>query len=110
MAETILATASQKQVWMSKYFQQYVGNLQNLVGTGSGSANALAGQGQSYANAVSANNNSAASAAGNAGIAGANAINALIGNAFNAYGLGRGGSSFGGGGAAYNAFAPGIGG
>ena len=86
------------------YGQQYVGNLQSEVSTGASSANALAGQGQSYANAVSSNNNNAATAAGNADTASANAFNGLITT------LARGGSSFGGGGAGYNPFAPGIGG
>jgi hypothetical protein len=91
-----------------QYGQQYVGNLQNEVSTGAGSANALAGQGQSYANAVSTNNNSAAAASGNAGLTAANGLNGLLGNAFNAYALSRGGSSFGGPGATTNAFAPSI--
>jgi hypothetical protein len=89
------------------YGQQYVGNLQNLVGTGAGSANALAGQGQSYANAVSSNNNSAASAAGNAALLNASNINNLLGNAFKGSGSLVGGTSFGGGGGT-NAFAPGM--
>jgi hypothetical protein len=86
------------------YGQQYVGNLQNEVSTGAGSANALAGQGQSYANAVSSNNNSAAAASGKASLDAANAISGLFGT------LARGGTSFGGGGGGYNAFAPVIGG
>jgi hypothetical protein len=99
-----------------QYGQQYVNNLEYETGVGANSANALAGQGQSYANAVSNNNNSvsnnnnsAASASGNASVASANSINGLIGNAFSAYGLARGGSSYGGGGSGtdYNAFAPG---
>jgi hypothetical protein len=89
-----------------QYGQQYVQNLEYETGLGANSANALAGQGQSYANAVSANNNSAATASGNASLAGANAINGLIGNAFSAYGMARGASSYGGG-QDYNAFAPG---
>ena len=89
-----------------QYGQQYVANLQNLVGTGAGSANALAGQGQSYANAVSSNNNSAATAAGNASLAQANAFTGALGQTLGA--LGR--SSFLGGAGGYNAFAPGIGG
>jgi hypothetical protein len=89
-----------------QYGQQYVGNLQNEVATGAGSANALAGQGQSYANAVSSNNNNAATAAGNADLAGVNAFTGVVNQGLGA--LGRGGSSFGGSG--YNAFAPGIGG
>lgn len=94
-----------------QYGQQYEQNLQGVASTGEGAANALAGQGQSYANAVSANNNSAATTAANAGLAGASSINGLIGNAFQAYGLTRGLSSFGNGGSTTsNAFDPSIGG
>jgi hypothetical protein len=91
------------------YGQQYVGNLQNEVNTGVSATNALAGEGQNYANAVSSNNNSAASATGNAAIASGNAFNGILSSALSAYGLSRGGSSFGGGssGGGYNAFAPG---
>ena len=94
-----------------QYGQQYVGNLQNEVSTGAGATNALAGEGENYANAVSSNNNSAASTSANAGLAGANALTGVLGSALNAYGLSRGGSSFGGGSGTttplYNAFAPG---
>jgi len=90
-----------------QYGQQYVGDLQNLTGTGASSANALAGQGQAYAGQVSANNNSAASASANADLAAGNSISGLAGNALNAYALSRGLSSYGGGaGGSYNAFAP----
>jgi hypothetical protein len=92
----------------NQYGQQYVGNLQNEVSTGSGAANALAGQGATYAGAVSANNNNAATASGNAGIASANAFNGVLSSGLNA--LSKGGTSFLGGGAgastSYNAFAP----
>lgn len=81
-----------------QYGQQYVDNLSGVANRGVGGANALAGQGQSYANAVSSNNNSAATASGNAAISNANTINGLIGNALGAYALTRGQSSFGGGG------------
>ena len=92
-----------------QYGQQYVGTLQNEVSTGAGATNALAGEGENYANAVSSNNNSAASTSANAGLAGANALTGVLGSALNAYGLSRGGSSFGGGASSpsYNAFAPG---
>ncbi len=80
-----------------QYGQQYATNLEGVSNTGVGAVNALTGAGTNYANQVSANNNSAASAAGNAGIANANSINSAIGNAFNAYGAIRGQSSFGGG-------------
>jgi hypothetical protein len=88
-----------------QYGQQYVGNLQNEVGTGVSASNALAGEGENYANQVSTNNNSVATAAGNASIANANTLNGAITNAFNAYGAARGQSSFlGGGGSGGNAF------
>lgn len=87
-----------------QYGQQYVGNLQNEVSTGQSAASGLAGAGQSYANAVSANNNTASNTAATAGATGAASANALIGSALNAYGALRGQSSFGGGGASGNAF------
>ena len=86
------------------YGQHFEQNLQGVVNTGANSANALAGQGQGYANAVSNNNNSAATGVGNAAIARANSTNALIGTAISAYGLSRGQSSFGGGSGGTNAF------
>jgi hypothetical protein len=79
-----------------QYGQQYVGDLQNVVGTGTSAANALSGTGQSYANAVSSNNNSAATTSANAGLVSASQTNALIGNALSAYGTLRGASSYGG--------------
>jgi len=99
-----------------QYGQQYVGNLQNLVTTGAGSANALAGEGLQYGSQVSSNNNNAATVAGNAAIANASSIDNLIGNAFKGAGYfgGSNGSSFGGGGSSgggsdYNPFG-GVGG
>jgi hypothetical protein len=80
------------------YGQQYEGDLQSVVNTGAGAANALAGQGENYANAVSTNNNSAASTTANAALTGGSTVNSLIGNALTAYAYGQGGSSFGGGG------------
>jgi hypothetical protein len=79
-----------------QYGQQYVGNLQNEVSTGQSAASGLAGAGQSYANAVSSNNNSAASATGNAALANAANTNALITNAIKGFGSFAGQSSFGG--------------
>ena len=71
---------------------------------------ALTGAGTNYANQVSNNTNFAASARGNAAIAGANSVNALIGQGFAAYGLARGQSSYGGGGGGYGSSGqPGIG-
>lgn len=92
-----------------KYGQQYAQNLFGVSGQGVGAINALTGAGTHYADAVGANNNSAASVSANAGLASAGQINGLIGNAFNAYGAARGGSSFGSGsgGGGYNPFAPG---
>ena len=54
-----------------QYGQQYVSNLQTLTDTGQRAAGSLTGAGQAYANAVSSNNNAAATAAGNAAIANA---------------------------------------
>jgi hypothetical protein len=87
-----------------QYGQQYVGNLQNEVSTGQNAVNALTGAGQSYANAVSSNNNNAASVTANAGITGAAQTNALINTALAAYGTSRGGTSYGGGTSSGNAF------
>jgi hypothetical protein len=80
------------------YGQQYEGDLQSVVNTGAGAANALAGEGENYANAVSTNNNSAASTTANAALTGGSTVNSLIGNALTAYAFGQGGTSFGGGG------------
>jgi hypothetical protein len=88
-----------------QYGQQYAGDLQNLVGTGAGAANALAGQGGAYAGQVSSNNTAAASASGNSGLMAANAFGGLVGAALTAFRQSQG-SSFGG--ANYNAFAPGA--
>ncbi len=88
------------------YGQQYVGNLEGEVNTGVSATNALAGEGQNYANAVCSNNNSAASATGNAAIAGGNAFTGILNTAVNAFNATRGGTSYGAGGG-FNAFAPG---
>lgn len=88
-----------------QYGQQYAADLQGVVGTGAGAADALAGQGQSYAGEVSANNNTAAKAAETADYSAANAFNSAIGTSLGA--LSRGGTSFLAGGAgSFNAFAP----
>ncbi len=79
-----------------QYGQQYVGDLQTLTDTGQRAAGSLTGAGQAYANAVSSNNTSAATAAGNAAIAGANIDTSLINGAVNAFGKLAGSSSFGG--------------
>jgi hypothetical protein len=67
-----------------------VSDLFRLAGLGSGTAATLGGFGSNYAGAVSSNNNSAASATGNAAIAGANSTNGMIGNALSAYTMYRG--------------------
>jgi hypothetical protein len=79
-----------------QYGQTYEGDLAGVASTGANAANALAGQGENYANSVSTNNNSAASATANAALAGGSTANSLIGNALTAYAFGQGGSSFGG--------------
>ena len=92
-----------------QYGQQYVGDLQGVVGTGASSANALAGEGENYAGQVSANNNAAASASATAGYSAANAFNNAVGASLGALGVSRGASSYlagGGGGGSFNAFAP----
>ena len=86
--------------------QNYINNLNTVANRGVNAAGTLTGAGQTYAGAVGANNNSAASAAGNAGLVGAAQTNGLIGNALSAFGQIRGQSSYGGGG---NAFASGGG-
>ena len=50
-----------------QYGQAYVGNLENLNASGQAAQGSLAGIGENYANAVSSNNNNAASAAGERG-------------------------------------------
>ena len=77
-----------------QYGQQYVGNLQNEVGTGTNAVNALTGAGTNYANQVSANNNSAATASGNAALAGATITSNAINGVTKAIGSGFGASSF----------------
>lgn len=83
----------------SDEFGKYMGYLGNQQATGLAAGSSLAGTGQNYANAVSANNNSAASAVGNAALAGANSTNNAISNAVNAFGIYQGmASSYGDGG------------
>lgn len=82
-----------------QYFQQWLGNLNNQQQIGLSATNALAGIGTGYANAVGQNNNSAASATGNAALYGSGQINGLLGNALSAYGMSGGNpfaSSYGG--------------
>lgn len=79
------------------YFQTYLGNLNGISQTGLSGANALAGVGTGYANAVSANNDSAASAAGNAALTSSGQIANLLGQSAMVYGLKNTGSSYGAG-------------
>ena len=79
-----------------QYGQQYESNLAGVAGTGQAAASGLAGVGANYAGAVSSNNNSAASATGNAALANAATTNALITNAIKGFGAVGGQSSFGG--------------
>jgi hypothetical protein len=82
----------------SDEFGRYLGYLGGQQQTGLASASALAGVGQNYANAVSANNNSAATAKGNAALNVGNQIGNFASNALNAYGMNKGlSSSYGGG-------------
>lgn len=78
----------------SAEFGNYLGYLGNQQGVGLSGASALAGVGQNYVNSVSANNNSAGSAAANAalakGTANANMWGGIAGAAGNVFG-----SSFG---------------
>lgn len=80
------------------YFKDYIGMLANQQGVGLSGASAVAGVGQNYVNTVSANNNSAGTAAANAALA-KGAINsnlyAGIGNSLgNLAGSMFGGSSY----------------
>ena len=88
-----------------KYGQQYIDNLNTDANRGVSAVGALTGAGTNLANQVGANNNSAASAAGNAGLVGAAQTNNAIGQALNAFGQIRGQTSYGPG----NAFASGGG-
>jgi hypothetical protein len=90
------------QIGSAVGFQPYLNALQTQQATGLGAASALAGVGQNFANNVSANNNSAASATGNAALAGAYNTNQAIGQGVGAF-TNLLGSSFGGGGGGFNA-------
>lgn len=83
----------------SDEFSRYMDMLQGQQRVGLTGASAQAGVGQGYANSVSANNNNAANAAGNASIATGNAVNQALGGVTSAIGYGAGlQSSYGGGG------------
>jgi hypothetical protein len=78
------------QNYGSDEFGRYLGYLGNQQGVGLSAANALAGVGTNYGNAVSNNNNYAASATGNAALnTGAN-IGNFASNAVNAFALRQG--------------------
>lgn len=85
------------------YLQNYENMLANQAGVGLSATNAVMGVGTNYANQVSANNNSAGSAAGNAALAAGAQNSNLFGNVIpNALGnfVGQSnlfGSSYGGG-------------
>lgn len=57
-----------QQTALNNYFLPYMGLLQGQQATGMGAASAVAGVGQNYVNNVTANNNSAGSAAANAAL------------------------------------------
>lgn len=71
-------------------FNDYYNRLAQQQGVGLTAASAQAGVGQGYANAVSANNNNAANASGNAALNTSNAINGVIQSGLSAYSLNQG--------------------
>lgn len=87
----------------SQEFGSWYDRLAAMANTGAGAASSLAGVGQNFASAVTANNNNAAGAIGNAALTNANNLNGLINTAAGAYGMYKGGvlgglsSSYGGG-------------
>jgi len=81
----------------SDEFGRYMGYLGGQQATGANAVNGLAAAGGNFVNQTSANNDSAASATGNAALASSGQINSLLSNGLNAYGYSRG-SSYGGGG------------
>lgn len=80
----------------SNEFGNYLGQLANQQGVGLAGASAQAGVGQNYANSVSANNNSAGTAAANAALMRGQSTANMWGGIANGIG-GVFGSSFGGG-------------
>jgi hypothetical protein len=86
--------------FLNNQLNTYEGQLAGLSNTGLSGASAQAGVGQGYANSVSANNNNAANAQGNAALNTGNQINSALGSALTAYSYNQGlGSSYGGSGA-----------
>jgi hypothetical protein len=90
------------QIGSAVGFQPFLNALQVQQETGLRGASALAGVGQNFAGAVGNNNNSAASATGNAALANAYNTNNAIGQGVGTF-TNLLGSSFGGGGGGFNA-------
>lgn len=80
-----------------RYVGDYLSRLFGLSSQGMGAASALAGVGQNYANAVSQNNNNAATATGNAALAQGSILSNLLSQGAGAFGYARGQSSYGAG-------------
>lgn len=72
--------------YLTSRFDTQVNDLFRLSGQGLNAAGTAINVGQNTAAGMSANNNSAASATGNAAIAGSNQVNSLLGTALQAYG------------------------
>ena len=91
-----------------QFGQDYINNLGSVATRGTNAINALTGAGNTNVTNQSGNNDSAATAAGNAAVSNAGVINNAINSAVNAFGVARGASSFGGSsgasGSAGNAF------
>lgn len=81
--------------YLTSRFDTQVNDLFRLSGQGLNAAGTAINVGQNTANNMSGNNNSAASATGNAAIAGSNNVNALLGTALQTYGYMNGGYSGG---------------
>lgn len=83
-------------------FGQFTNILGNQQAAGLSGASALAGVGQNYANSISANNNAAATASGNAALNTAGQINGLLQNGTNLLAYNKGlNSSYGPAGSSY---------
>lgn len=96
---TLKALDTYNEGLASTYLGNYEGELSGVAQTGASAAGNLSGVGTNYAGAVSANNNNAAATSANAGLSTASNINALLSSAIGAFGLTKGLSSYGGGGA-----------
>jgi len=84
------ALAAYGQNIASDEFWRYYGALTGQQGVGLSSASAQAGVGQGYAGAVSANNNNAANASGNAALSFASGVNNTLASGLSAYGMQQG--------------------